>query len=101
MRLWEGKNKGGKIKCPRRKKHETIKMAKKNSEDRKEGMSCIGDRRGKRDKERERGWNRGQSGMRCGTMIDGFLAGSICHAVIGRKMEYRSGVEGQRERTGV
>ena len=34
-----------------------------------------------------RGGNRGQRRMRCRTMIDRFLAGSICHAVIGREME--------------
>lgn len=40
---------------------------------------------------RERGGeDRGQRRMRCRTMIDSFLAGSICHTVIGRKMEQRS-----------
>lgn len=34
--------------------------------------------------------------MRCRTMIDSFLPGSICHAFIGRKMEQRSSSEGQR-----
>lgn len=43
---------------------------------------------GERETKRERrGGNRGQKRMRCLTMIDRFLAGSICHAVIGRKME--------------
>lgn len=38
--------------------------------------------------------------MRCRTMIDSFLAGSICHAVIGRKMEQRSSSGGQKEEDG-
>lgn len=64
-------------------------------------MSCNRDGRGKRDKVREEEGTEGRGRMRCRTMIDRFLAGSICHAVIGRKMEQRSNSEGQRERTGV
>lgn len=54
MRLWGEKSKGRKkIKCPCREKHETIKRGK-NTKRKKEGMSCNGDRRGKRDKVKER-----------------------------------------------
>lgn len=36
-----------------------------------------------------------------GTMIDGSLAASICHAVIGRKIEESREGEGETEKTGV
>lgn len=73
------RGKGRKMKCPCGEKHETIKMGKKQRG--KEGMSCNRDRRGRRDRER-RGGNRGQRRMRCGTMIDRFLAGSICQMLL-------------------
>lgn len=80
------KNRSRKIKCLCREEHETIRMGKTARG--KEGMSCNRDRRGKeRQKRARRGGNWGQGRMRCRTMIDRFLAGSICHTVIGRKME--------------
>lgn len=50
-------------------------------------MSRNGGGGRKKDEETEEEGNRGQGRMRRGTMMDRFLASSICHAVIGRKME--------------
>lgn len=63
MRLycWWGGGKSGKIKCPCRKKHETIKMGE-NTRRGTKGMSCNWDRGEKRDCEREGEETEGKGG---------------------------------------
>ncbi|XP_061902088.1 uncharacterized protein LOC133649516 [Entelurus aequoreus] len=81
LRLTESKDKGRKI---LEEKEEPLRCGQKHIQE----MSWKEDRRGKRNKER----------MRWKTMIHHLLAASICHALIGREMEFggRARDEGQR-----